>query len=143
MDFSDEKMDWYIKRISDSNNSNNKLLNYKKAKKRLNELEQLYQCVALNKLDINNDTDINSDTNTNTDAIESITNNIEKITEKINECDNPTDMCMLLQQSISIKKKLQALEKHNKNFSNELYVVDKKYNEFSTKEIDINKFINT
>lgn len=137
MDFSDEKMDWYIKRITDSNNSNNKLLNYKKAKKRLNELEQLYQGVLLNKLDIDNYID------TNTDAIESITNNIETITEKINEHNNPTDMCTLLQQSIAIKNKLQALEKHNKKFSNELYVVDKKYNEFSTKEIDINKFINT
>ena len=128
----DEKLETYILKIKESNNSNNKLLNYKKATSRLNELKSEYNklCEALKK---NKSKKSNNDSENKT-SIEKISNELNKISEEL-ESEN-CDMLKLIDNYVQYKLLLDNLEIDSEKIKNELFKVNLSKNKINIVKLD-------
>ena len=116
----DEKLEAYILKIKESNNSNNKLLNYKKATTRLNELKSEYNklCQVLKK---NKSKKSNSESENKT-SIEKISTELNKISEELDH--ENCDMLKLIDNYVQYKLLLDNLEIDSEKIKNELFKVN-------------------
>ena len=131
----DDKLEKYMSRIKESNNSNNKLLNYDKATKRLEELKNNYNnlCNVL-KTNKNKPTKIGKNIS------------IEKIISGLNDIDanidnGQIDMIELFNNYTQYKLLLNDLESEKENIKNEIYKVDQKKDKISIQKLDPNELL--
>lgn len=131
----DDKLEKYMSRIKESNNSNNKLLNYDKATKRLEELKNNYNnlCNVL-KTNKNKPTKIGKNIS------------IEKIISGLNDIDanidnGQIDMIELFNNYTQYKLLLNDLESETENIKNEIYKVDQKKDKISIQKLDPNELL--
>lgn len=126
----DNKLDQYITRIKESNNSNNKLLNYKKAVNRLDELKIDYNnlCTALK---INTK---NKEKSKDKTTMEKIINELNKINMELD--DESNDMHTIIDNYIQYKLLLENLETENENFKNEILKVEQSKGKISISKIN-------
>lgn len=110
----DHILDKYLTKLNKSKNSNNKLLYYKKATKRLDELKKEYQ--TLQEIIQQKPSESESDL-----SIEKIQSQLNKINESIEEDENLVD---LIQDYIKYKSLLDDLDSKTSQFHNEIYQVD-------------------
>lgn len=110
----DHILDKYLTKLNKSKNSNNKLLYYKKATKRLDELKKEYQ--TLQEIIQQKPSESESDL-----SIEKIQGQLNKINESIEEDEDLVD---LIQDYIKYKSLLDDLDSKTSQFHNEIYQVD-------------------
>lgn len=117
MSIKDDKLEQYITRIKESNNSNNKLLNYRKAINRLDELKKEYNnlCSAVKPKNIKKE-------NIEKVSIEKIISALNKINKDL-EGDS-CDILTLIDNYIQYRTLMDNLELENEKFKNEILKVE-------------------
>jgi len=123
MNITDEKLETYITKIKNSNNSHNKLLNYKKATARINELKADYNKLS-NKL--KGKTKKKSAETTEKSNIEDIVNKLNEIGSELDA--GSSDMNELIDKYLQYKSLLNDLQTESEQIKNEIYKVDETKN---------------
>lgn len=126
----DDKLDQYMARIKESNNSNNKLVNYKKAQSRLDELKTEYNnlCKALksNKK--------NKEKSGDKISIEKIISELNKINTNLDE--DPDNILVIIDNYVQYKLLLENLETESEKFKNEILKVEQSKGKISISKIN-------
>lgn len=130
--FKDKKLDLYISKITENTNTNDKIINYKKAVSRINELKIKYN-------NLNESLKKNKKTNSknkksggNKINIDNMFGELEEIDKKMN--DGNCDMVDLIDNYLQYKLLLDNLETETENIKNEIMEVS-----LVGKKIKINK----
>ncbi|AGF84961.1 hypothetical protein QJ854_gp821 [Moumouvirus goulette] len=130
---SDSELEKYISRIKESNKTGNKIINYKKAVARLDELKTDYNNIV--KI-IKSNKKPKSKSNLSVDKI------ILKLEEINKELENNNcDMAQLVENYIEYKNLLNELESETDNIKNEINKVDKIRNKIVLEKIDVNDLL--
>jgi phenylalanyl-tRNA synthetase alpha subunit len=130
----DDKLEKFISRIKESKNSNNKLLNYKKATDRLDELKTEYNklCEALKK-------NKKQDKSENKISIEKISVELNKINE---ELDNENcDILKSIDSYVQYKLLLDSLEFESEKIKNEIFKVNLNKNKINIVKLEPNDIL--
>src|SRR4051812_36254096 len=116
MNITDSKLEKLIQNIKESKNSNNKLIYYKKANARLDEIKITYNKLSLLLKQKSKKSDNKSD---NKISIEKIITELDKINEKMNS--EKCDMLELIDNYIQYKSLLENLETETEKIKNEIF----------------------
>ncbi|AGC02292.1 hypothetical protein H012_gp158 [Acanthamoeba polyphaga moumouvirus] len=130
---SDAELEKYITRIKESNKTGNKIINYKKAVTRLDELKTEYNDIIKT---LKSNKKSKSKSNLSVDKI------ILKLEEINKELDNNnSDMMQLVENFIEYKNLLIEFESETDNIKNEINKVEKIRNKIVLEKIDINDLL--
>lgn len=126
----DDKLEKFLSRIKESKNSNNKLLNYKKAIARLDELKTEYNNLgkALKP------SKKNKEKLDDKLSMEKIISGLDKINAELD--NEATDMLDLIDKYIQYRLLLEDLETENESFKNEIMKVEQTRGNISISKID-------
>lgn len=132
--FTDEELETYIDKIQTCNKTNNKILYYKKAVKRLDKLRQQYESMVL-KLTSTEDIETTSDTNI------SIEVTIKKLSElqTINNIEEYSvgDVSELIDTYVTYKKLIENLTNKISGAKNDIHSVSIGDKEFVLTKINL------
>lgn len=116
----DEKLEYHLDRIKNSKSSKNKLINYKKASNRLNELRCNYNniCTKLKSLTNTNATDTETE-----DDLNKVINELNKLNENFNNNDDNVDIDELIEKYQKYHHYLNILTEQKDFFNNQIHLV--------------------
>lgn len=139
--YKDETLEHCIQKIKESNNSKTKLANYKKATKRLDELQSEYNKLSEvlkkpsgKKSDKTKKSDKKKTASSNSISIEKITSELDKILEEID--GEKSDMFELINSYVQYKLLLGDLNTEADKISNEINQVVMHKNKITITKLD-------
>ncbi|AVL95145.1 hypothetical protein ma758 [Moumouvirus australiensis] len=130
---SDSELEKYILRIKESSKTGNKLINYKKAVTRLDQLKTEYNDIIKN---IKSGKKTGSKNNL---SIDKIITKLEEINKELD--NNNSDMMLLVETYLEYKNLLTDFESQADNIKNEINKVEKLQNKIILEKIDINDLL--
>lgn len=136
----DENLEKFIKKIKESNNSSNKLFNYKKATARLDELKNEYNnlCLAIKS---DKKTIVKKHSNKENKKL-----NTEKIIKELNEINSQMDdersnLASMIDNYIRYKLLLDDLEIESENIKNEIFKVEQNKSKIIIHKLDLDEML--
>ncbi|QGR54271.1 hypothetical protein [Moumouvirus maliensis] len=130
---SDSELEKYISRIKESSKTGNKLINYKKAVTRLDQLKTEYN-------DIVKITKSGKKTGSkNNLSVDKIITKLEEINKELDS--NNLDMMQLVETYLEYKNLLTEFESETNNIKNEINKVEKTHKKIVLEKIDIDDLL--
>uniref|UniRef100_A0A6G6ADJ6 Uncharacterized protein n=1 Tax=Borely moumouvirus TaxID=2712067 RepID=A0A6G6ADJ6_9VIRU len=130
---SDSELEKYISRIKESSKTGNKIINYKKAITRLDQLKTEYndtiKIIKSNK----------KAKSKNNLSIDKIITKLEEINKELD--NNNSDMMQLVENYIHYKNLLTEFESETDNIKNEINKVEKIHSKIVLEKIDVNDLL--
>ena len=144
--YTDKILEKHITKLKESKNSNNKLIHYKKAVKRLDELESDYNSLSkalekplAKKSTTSSKTNKSNRSTDNVVSIEKITNELSKILDDIET--NKADMSHVINNYVQYKLLLEDLDSETSKMKNEIHKIGLNKNKITISRLDPNNIL--